>query len=251
MHHFDCLKKPWREYILTLFRTPTEKLIIKKPIAGRGRATAINPYIPKKYFEYFVEIEPRKIGGRLLSCRGQLAKECMEDLKLIERENVQALERRRLDVVKVKSVDEMRVSFPPLDFDPAFNAATPFRGGTYDLLKKYLTYLAARQVLFDLERNGDEGVKKDAVWFKEFCDSKGSVLREVESGYGSGEMFVDLLLDSSPAVRSGGAFLDPMRLAQDVMSERQKIADYWVQILGTTDDDHLSIERELVEGSWV
>ena len=64
LHHCDALRLPSTEYLTRLLKEPPIELLIRKPI--QGRTTNKNPYIKRRYYEYNVDIVPRKIGRRVL-----------------------------------------------------------------------------------------------------------------------------------------------------------------------------------------
>jgi hypothetical protein len=69
--------------------------------------------------------------------------------------------------------------------------------------------------------------------------------------HGSSDDFLEELLLSSPAIKTdeGGkiGFVDPLRIAEDILRKRSKVATEWGVIAKNTKEEHINIRKVLLE----
>lgn len=85
-------------YLKDMLKTPSLTVTVRQPYFRRG-GSKDNPYLPPKYREYEMAIDPRKIAERLLEVRAHLATEMSMDLSLTRKENAE-LKRHHFEMVR-------------------------------------------------------------------------------------------------------------------------------------------------------
>jgi len=262
-HGFHGLKSNWDEYVRLLLNDEPFDVVVKKP--ARRQGTKGNPYIKQKYFSYTEHIQPSKIARKLLEVRASVAAELSSDLTLVARENDE-LELHYRDAL-VGSDHESEGHAATLsalcDHDPAFNANTPLRGGTCDLVLRMATWCGTKRVC---ER---ESNRRERDYLNSFLQSQGRwFLDDAVPKYNVGKSFLRELMDEAPVLhaeqgqeklgaekasrRSANklAAVVPLDLAHRIMQARSDIAARWKEILEQdTDSDHLDLQQEFLKQS--
>ena len=265
-HGLSGLHMGGRAYIAQLLRTPNEEIVVEFTRRGNGghggspeRAAALgaggNPYLKDHVFEFKEKIEPRRLGDRLMRLRKEMADEWLQDLQLIGKENDEMwrsfFETVREDEDKLKNLQN-----PVYAHDPSDGASgSTFRGGNYDLLRRLSTYKAAQQVLADYQRGNHEDQAK-ASFLERMLTVHGSDF-EGDAGYSVDKAFLEALLKTPPSMIRGTTYggqetmvlLSPLTVVEQICALRQVIAERWIKELGDVAQDHMDIQRELIQGS--
>jgi len=222
-HEMDEAMEDVSSYLKSMMLSPTEE------------STVIFRH-PKGYFkrEFKVKIEPTRIATRIMEAKESVARELLEDLRLIEAENLE-LKRQHL---------ESRVSAPDLarrkrsrifDCDSLDNSDTPLRAPTYDLLKKLLTDMAAQRTLIRYRDTSNH----DYMWLLHFLRGHPAT---------NGDVFLaDLLRQPVTKRINPDHVIDPSRIASRIMKYRILIAKEWEDDLTCTASENMALKRDVLE----
>lgn len=242
-------------FIRSLLTAPAETILVRKPYAGRGGSTNTNPYIKKKYFEYEVDVSPRRIGMRVLDARLKIAEELTGDLTMVGRENERLWKCFRQAVEAGEDVDVVDA------LDAAFSSAlldrgafanvesgTPYREANYDLASNMVSFIACEHLILEMETGGQDSIR-EGEWLRKFCQPRLSGLLQPPRGIRrAADAFFAALLSESPLLRDSKVMCDPLRLCERILGIRLAIAGVWVEALGDVPTEQLDIERGLLEG---
>lgn len=233
-----------------LFRAPCETILVRKPVMGRGGATSRNPHIRARFVEYDVDIDPRALARRLLSVRRCVAGELRADLRAVGAESDAMWRAFRAAVAgggrvaaAVGVADAVDLSLMDAGAFAGVEAAggTPYRVANYDLALSMSLAIAAETVM---ERQGEDG------WFGEFCGERMEEMLRPPRGIRRAAVgFLAALLSEAPVLREGGIARDPMLICEQLLKERIAVCEVWTSVCEKTDDEHLELERELLEES--
>lgn len=90
----------------------------------------------------------------------------------------------------------------------------------------------------------------DAQWLKSFLDTHYQSLIAPRAGtFGVADRLVTQILDTSPSIRDASELFDPRKLVDMIFHNRTKCADQWLQVMKLAEQEHLDLERELLEQS--
>jgi hypothetical protein len=238
-HGLDGLPNPWRETVESLLEQPPETIVlhsIPRNRAGSGN----NPYLPPRVLTIDFDIVPQRIALRLLDCAGEVASEVQADLGRKDQEN--ALIRKAYIAAQTDDEAAMRAgSYPTLAHEPEGTSKSAFRGGTYDLLKRLTTRQAVRRAIVALEKK-----PAAAGFLTRFFASNGTRF-DGEHGYNVADDFLRALLSQMPAVSSSGAFIDPVGIADVILTEREAVAGRYREALATMPGDLQDLKRAFLE----
>ena len=241
----------WDSYFLELLKEPKEVWTIQSTKA----------HIPT----YELEINPASLCGRMLSVREQISKEWALDLGVIasmsrramelyfEKVRHQSDEERKGDDVAIR-IERMAIQdMLFLEWSPNEGsdlAPSPLRQGNFDLLVLLTTQEAIHRILNDKERL--EG-PTDAVMHKFLEDFYSERLPTHFIGgqrYGRSNEFLDELLSVPPRIvtynKGLSAFIDPTRVAEMILVERENVALEWQSISRGSPDEHFGIRRMML-----
>lgn len=246
-----------KEYLTALLSAAPESYTIRKPFAGRGGSTKTNPYLETKYFEYQMDIVPQKLGRRVLEARLQIAKELESDLRYVADENAR-LWRQFRDAVEhgkdIDIVDALDAPFSSALLDPtAFpgvEQGSPYREANYDLALNYTLHCGLVSVMSQLGTSSARVDRRSLEWLQEFAKDRAPRLLYPPRGIRRlSDSFVAGLLSQAPAI-AGEAMLDPMRLCEQILNARlAAVTDDWIPVCAVAAEEHLEIEKGLLEGS--
>jgi len=255
-----------RALIAELLRTPNEEVVVEFKRRGNGgnggspeRAAAMgsagNPYLQDHVYEYKTKIEPRRLGDRLMRLRQEISDEWREDLQLLAKEH-EEMWRSFFETVRENEDKLKDLQMPVYSHDPSDGpTGSTFRGGNYDLLRRLATYKAILH-LKDVYMRGNAMEKAKGNFLDKMLTVHGGAF------VGDGPYYVDktffgVLLESAPyMVRSDLAdghtsmvLLSPISVVEDICHIRQSIAEAWRTELERVSDDHLDLQRELLQQS--
>lgn len=238
----------WDSYFKVLLEQPAEVLEI----------SSSNPGTPFQSFE--IDIEPPRLCSRLLSVRSQIANEWVTDLNVLEKMGGQVFYSYWENVKNGKSQDEGfdREGMWFLDYIRSEEndfAPSPLRKGNFDLLKLLATEESVYRVLKndiplfadEEESNANSFVNREFLksFYLERLDShfRGYV------AYGRADDFIEELMLVPPRMVTGGedsevtALVDPVRLAEIVMKEREYVAMDWKELASQAPNEHVEIQK--------
>lgn len=167
--------------------------------------------------------------------RAQIADELKEDLACIQAENERAMgQHRRLVLTKESS--------PQADLPPTWgHEGSPYRNATYDLAKNYTLFIA-------LMKAQKRVSKFEASWLSTLIERHGkNLLRPHGNNRGAADTAVSDMLNASPAVTERGKLFDPAAVADDVFQTRLECAEEWLSVIATVREEHLALERDVLE----
>ena len=265
-HGLSGLHMGGRALIAELLRTPNEEVVVEFKRRGNGghggspeRAAAMgsagNPYLQDHVYEYKTKIEPRRLGDRLMRLRQEISDEWREDLELLGNEN-EEMWRSFFETVRENEDKLKDLQMPVYSHDPSDGpTGSTFRGGNYDLLRRLATYKAILH-LKDVYMRGNAMEKAKGNFLDKMLTVHGGAF--VGDGpYHVDKTFFGVLLESAPyMVRSDLAdghtsmvLLSPISVVEDICHIRQSIAEAWRTELECVSDDHLDLQRELLQQS--
>ncbi len=190
---------------------------------------------------YELEINPASLCSRLVSVREQIAREFVNDLDVIA-EMSSAMMQRYYD-----SRGEMEQ--PNLLFleSSVYNdyAPSPLRKGNFDLLMTLTTQEAIHRVLNDASFQQSEKVSH--LFLRNFYANRIQTHYTGSNWYGRAEEFMVELLRSTPSVLQlqdeESGLVDPLRVAELVLKEREQVAEEWLEIALDVPQAHTDIKR--------
>lgn len=138
----------------------------------------------------------------------------------------------------------------------AFNdrASSMLRQGNFDLLALLATQESVHRVLRDYADAGSER-EVSFQWFREFYVARVAKFFDGNKEHGSSDDFLEELLLSPPTFSADETgkmgLVDPLRIAEDILATRSKVAVEWRKIAMDTKDEHVSVRKELLEKQMV
>ena len=229
----------WDSYFKTMLLQEKESWIITSPQA----------YVPS----YDWEVNPASLCARLISVREQLANEWVKDLAIIENMGGASLEAywEALKTAGNSSPEVERPNLMFLDWDPNFGSdvqPSPLRKSNFDLLCLLTTQEAIHRVLNDPERQKGaplvsnlflQGFYEDRLKYFEGCQR-----------YGRADDVLHELLSETPrliTVKKGvTSLIDPTRIAELVVMEREKVAREWQELARISPQEHFTVRQMML-----
>ena len=230
------------------------------------------------YSEIDIDIEPARLCTRILSVREQIARELTKDLKAIANMGQQIFDSYRYNRQNRKDTrsgekDEesslfafdrpatFYVNFDPTD-DDAF-APSPLRKGNFDLLYNLITQEAVVQLVEDgLVLGEDEAQNKVcSAFLQQYYEDRLESHFIGSQWYGKGDDFIEGLMLSSPLIitrddegncgngqqnedpMAARLEIEPLRIAEQVLLKRDKLALDWMAIMEDIPSDHTQIQK--------
>lgn len=247
-----------KKYLTALLSAPNETYTIKKRFAGHGGSTKTNPFLQTKYFQYDVDIMPRKIGRRVFQARLQIAGELLNDLQNVPRENERLWRCFRASVesgAQIDIPDALDAPFSSAFLDPSMfpgvEHGSPYREANYDLALNYTLHCGLVNVMRELRNSGDASDMRSLQLLQEFSKIRAQLLLLPPRGLRRmADSFVAGLLSQAPTV-SGNNMLDPMRLCERILEARLFAArDQWIPVCSDAAQEQLEIDKELLENEF-
>jgi len=261
---------------------PNEVVVVSAKRRGRGHGgwSKNNPYLPDRFVEFNIDIDPPSIVSRILSVREQVAHEFYKDLDTVKAANDNILSSylsKQLDA-RQQSTDNMDTPNvggtgigsedntlkyrESLVFDRdamttftnsiamGDSNSSPFRAGNFDLLVLLATQESIHRVLRDYQRDSEREVSFN--WFRLFYTTKAAIYFDGDQCYGRADDFFEELLLTSPmftevAERGKVGLVDPQRIAEDVIRKRGDVIKDWKDILVCIPQEHIEIRRVVLD----
>jgi hypothetical protein len=256
--------KTWDSYFKLLLQEPPTQIHV----------TSNNPLVR----EFVIDISPPSLCSRILSVRSQISNEWVRDLQVIAQMGSQIfysywdnLEQERNEK---KGANEMitesdtaptsgwipvpplssqersagfeRISLLFLEWDPNEDseyAPSPLRKGNFDLLLLLTTQEAIRRIL--LQQKDLAGIQ----YLKSFYnDRKEQYFSRGSGRYGRADDFLEQLMLSPPSIvlekySEETVLIDPLRLAEVIVLERQLVCNEWAKIAKQSPEEHMEIQK--------
>eukprot|EP00522_Entomoneis_paludosa_P001334 CAMPEP_0172473162 /NCGR_PEP_ID=MMETSP1065-20121228/68715_1 /TAXON_ID=265537 /ORGANISM="Amphiprora paludosa, Strain CCMP125" /LENGTH=694 /DNA_ID=CAMNT_0013231331 /DNA_START=154 /DNA_END=2238 /DNA_ORIENTATION=- len=209
--------------------------------------------------DYDLDIHPTRLCTRLLAVREQVAREFVNDLKVLSEMSNQTIV-SYWDSMKEESedknndidardgrdlkIEEGNLMFLSLSIHNG-QSPSPLRKGNFDLLKLLATQEAVHRVLNDPERQeGPPAVSNR--FLAEFYAERIVTYFDGNQNYGVADKFLQELLAEPPVLQElegNTALIDPVRLAGMILQARENVAMEWRTLAAMVPDEHLGIRR--------
>ena len=235
----------WSSYFSKLLEQPKEIYSIESDLA----------HVPS----YELEINPASLCSRLISVREQIAREFVRDLQVIRTMGGYTLEsywnsiRQQREDTKLDPLREA-TERPNLlflenhvDDEDGDLKTSPLRRGNFDLLILLATQESIHRILNNPNRK-QEGTTAELTWYLEnfyvqrLSSHFGGRLR-----YRQADDFLEELLAQPPGMKQSSeettALIDPIRLAEIILREREQVASEWMDIAAHVPVAHTEIKR--------
>lgn len=240
----------WESYFLELLQEKKEVWTVQSTKA----------HIPT----YELEINPPSLCGRMISVREQLAKEWAKDLGVIASMSRRVME-SYFETLRQQSeggqatdgaVHIERQAIQDLLFlewspdEGSDLAPSPLRQGNFDLLVLMTTQEAIHRVLNQKERFDAPSDAASCHFLETFYSERLATHFIGGQRYGRSDDFLDELLSTPPSMirldSERSAFIDPMRVTEMILTERESVALEWQAISRGSPDEHFGIRRMML-----
>lgn len=128
-------------------------------------------------------------------------------------------------------------------------ASSPQRQGNFDLLYLLLTQESLHRVLREYRKSGDER-EVSYEWLKEFYIKRVGSFFDGHQEYGRADDFLEELLMTPPSTKelssSRIGLIDPLRIAEDIITMRSVVAEEWKAEIAAVPDDHMGLRKKLL-----
>eukprot|EP00904_Undaria_pinnatifida_P014256 jgi/Undpi1/9961/HiC_scaffold_28.g12415.m1 len=239
----------WHAFLSGMLRAPPEDIVVKKLIKSPRGGSGNNPFLAdRKPIEYTETIEPTTIARRLMEIREQMAEQLSTDLRQMAAEN-DKLQRDYVDESELgpdrAQALRMSVLEPMVEVDPSSGMANPpQRRAAYKTAVELATAASMRRVRSELRIRGDS---RTLDWLDRFSDreleQRGNAL--IQSLFAGPMVFIN---DPS---RARPKIIEPLKVAQDIMKEREVLAQEFIAVLERVPQDHLRMTVSLLNEKWV
>eukprot|EP00612_Vaucheria_litorea_P008621 CAMPEP_0171480662 /NCGR_PEP_ID=MMETSP0946-20130122/6216_1 /TAXON_ID=109269 /ORGANISM="Vaucheria litorea, Strain CCMP2940" /LENGTH=285 /DNA_ID=CAMNT_0012011951 /DNA_START=248 /DNA_END=1105 /DNA_ORIENTATION=+ len=234
----------WKDFLVNLLLAEPEEMVVKKYSKRRRGGSGNNPYLPSDpvSMEYKVTIEPRDIANRLMKVREQLCEEWIYDLGLVQKENEELL-RHYTSTLTMKRKDAAKHKYSVFEYSHDPSIMSPFRIENYKELVSMVTNIAVIK-LEDEFRIAGQYYKEN--WLVKFMSSTGKGLEgnELLDAMINGPM---IMIDPKVTGDSTNlTIIEPLRMAEGVMSYRAAAADEFIKILASVPNEHKQITCALL-----
>ena len=122
--------------------------------------------------------------------------------------------------------------------------SSPLRRSNFDLLLLLCTQESIHRVLRSYR---EEDRVESLAWLRDFYISRVSEFFDGHNQLsGRGDLFLEELLLSTPSVvrkEDELHLIDPLRMAENIIRERSRVACDWKKLVAETSDDHMGIRR--------
>jgi len=260
---------------------------VRKRGQRAGGLSKNNPYVEEEcYDEYNIDIDPPSLANRILSVREQIAEEWVADLDALRLSNDMVLESYNEKIKTARITEEAEAAARNAECDDddddsyesaerfsakdistgafdrnamyflrnsnAFTEKSPsmLRQGNFDLLCLLATQESIHRVLRDYV---DAGCRHEVSfqWFREFYVERVTKFFDGNQEHGSADNFLEELLLATPSIKAADngkmGLVDPLRIAEDIIATRSKVAMEWKEIVSCAKDDHSIVRKELLE----
>ena len=269
----------WEASLVEMMEQPKDTVIVSAKRRGRGHGgwSKNNPYLPERWVEIPISIDPTSLTQRIMAVREQIGGEFVNDLAILRECNDMILDDY---FAKVKATrdeqqqqgqnvesysymdDPSRVNPTAIAFDRvganilnnhtafASVASSPFRRGNFDLLYNLATQESVHKLLRSLQAAGEAKIVS-FEWLRDFYIDKVEEYFDGSLEYGRADDFIEEFLLTSPSViytddgKMGLA--DPLGLAEQIIQTRSIVLDEWQELMRQVPDDHSALRRLILD----
>lgn len=214
--------------------------------------------------DYDLDINPASLCSRIISVREQIGQEFERDLGVIASMGGNTLDSYWEAIKEQRDRSEEDINFPRgnllfLEFSPDYDddyAPSPLRKGNFDLLCLLATQEAIHRVLNDPERQKVGAVtaeKASNMFLESFYTNRIMSHFTGPQRYGRSDDILEELLSETPRTISISenkddedvvtCLIDPTRIAELVLNEREKVAYEWQSICREIPQNHMQIKQ--------
>jgi hypothetical protein len=234
----------------TLF--PSWESYFKKLLQEPGVTYSIEssrPHVP----DYELEINPASLCSRIISVREQIAREFVKDLDVIADISGQMLQSYFEKIKEQKNANEQvgierpNLLFLEMSVDSDYTPSA-LRKGNFDLLVLIATQESIHRVLNDASASEEDSTDRSSVQFlRNFYAQRIGTHFTGSNWYGRADDFLEELIRTSPSViqlqDEDCGLVDPVRVFELVLKEREKVALEWLEIALDVPKSHTEIKR--------
>ncbi|CAB9524729.1 expressed unknown protein (Partial), partial [Seminavis robusta] len=164
----------WEMVLFEMMERPKDKIIVSAKRRGRGHGgwSKHNPYLEERWVEFPIAIDPANLAQRILSVRGQIANEFIQDLDIVICTNDQILdsyfenirydERHSSLTAGAARPEELASTFDRItsiilsrNMENQVQVSSPFRKGNFDLLYNLCTQASIHELLRQYQDAGE------------------------------------------------------------------------------------------------
>lgn len=213
----------WEGYIMRMFE------------AKRVEGVEVQAH-PKGNFrrEFKFTIEPARVARRVLATRLHIASEWKEDLRLLDRENLEINRFHfELSVNPDVNLDPLKERILDVDLD---DDSSPLRSQSYARIRTLATHYATHRLLQRMKAKSNHHY----MWLSEYL-----------IGHSIGpdsEQFLYNLLCENPLYRTNPkTYISPPKVAMMIMNCRIAVAEEWITDLDSVEEDQLALQRTVLQ----
>jgi hypothetical protein len=128
--------------------------------------------------------------------------------------------------------------------------SSPYRKGSFDLLCLLVTQEAIHRILRNYKRDEDREVS--FAWLREFYTQRLESHFDGNQQYGRADDFLEELLTTPPSTRELDdgrgmvGLIDPLRIADDIITMRSQVAADWKEIVAAAPEDHMVLRKHVL-----
>lgn len=249
----------WDTVFLEMMEREEESIVLQARNRAVDKRRKTNPLLDEKFIEYEIKIDPKSIASRIIAVREQIADELTRDLDVVvihNREVISSIHSRTpTTTISPMSHLENSVNF-------SYTPSSPFRKGNFDLL---LLLTLQEAVHRTLRRYSETGAEKavSREWLSRFYIEIVGEYFDGNGKYGRAVEFVERLMGEPPRVvtdeESGGGgtkktsmgLVDPQRIMEDILVEREEVAREWQVIARGVKEEHSGLRKALLTRRWL
>ena len=225
------------DFLGVVHSSPTSSVYVPNPRIAFRQLSPNNPYLNQEAGGGTeVEVEPAKVGRRLMTCREKLAEDWVSSCLRISSAALEgakeAEERNRFDRDSMRERDANATSLA---------SVMQISEGDEQLLKGIAMRLAVRELLHELSLRPSQGATKEWLDRFVFFHRADDLTRN-----GSVERLL-FELETQPVVIRGGALVDPIDIKRELLIRKSRIVDAMAEMLRTAPDDHAAYHMSFLE----
>ena len=261
LHSIDGLPftSHWRPWLLEQLSAQTVEIEVESVLKKHRGISPNNPFLQPSVMTYTYDVRPAEVVQRVMQAAIQISSEMAEDLGCLEAEEEGVWRNRRARVTE--SDDEIKNTLPAFSIDQDSSDATPFRGGTYDLMQSLATRQATKAALASLAASEKSAAAHELL--QKYCDENADLfVGEIRKH--AADHFLEGLLELPVTLRmngakdgaqgegcSGGApsMVDPRAICEEILEWRIAIGTQWIERLEAVPGLLLELKREHLESS--
>jgi len=256
----------WSSMLIEMLDRPQDTVIVNIT-RGQGNSGNKNPYLEEQVFQFEIDINPASLANRILSVREQIADEWVSDLESLKTSNEMVLqsyhEKIKNNATSTTTAgnstasDNNAAAFERRGItyfvnDNAFGdkRGSPLRHRSFDLLTLLSTQESIHRVLRQYVDAGNER-EVSFKWLRTYYTERLARYFDGNQELGCADDFFEELLLTPPSIQTEGRemnLIDPLRIAEDIITTRSEVAMDWKEIISEVKEvDHTDIRKIILE----